>query len=139
MDFTIVDTGIWFAIFDKGDERHEEGQEKAKLLDMLQVVIPWPTMYETLRTKFVKNKNALKKFEAFLKSTAVIYLDDKFYREEAFQLSFESSLREKRPLSMVDCLLRLQLEDVNVNVQYLATFNRRDFIDICDRRGIEII
>jgi predicted nucleic acid-binding protein len=139
MEFTIVDTGVWFAIFDKGDERYEEGQEKAKLLDMLQLVIPWPTMYEALRTKLVKKKDALRKFETFLKSTSIIYLDDKFYREEAFQLSFESTLRKKRPLSMVDCLIRLLIEDVNVNVQFLATFNRRDFIDVCDRRGIEII
>jgi predicted nucleic acid-binding protein len=139
MDFAIVDTGVWFAIFDSQDERYKEGQKKAELLEVLQVVIPWPTLYETLRTKLVKNAKALRQFETFLKSTTVIYLDDQPYRDEAFQLSFESSLREKRPLSMVDCLIRLLLDDVNVNIQYLATFNNRDFIDVCARRGIEII
>jgi predicted nucleic acid-binding protein len=139
MDFVIVDTGVWFAIFDERDQHYKEGQEKAQLLEALQIIIPWPTLYETLCSKLVKKKNVLRRFEEFLKSTTVKYLDDEPYRDESLQLSFESSLREKRPLSMVDCLLRLLIDDVNVNVQYLATFNRRDFIDVCSRRGIEII
>jgi predicted nucleic acid-binding protein len=106
MNSVIVDTGVWLAMFDAHDERYLAGQAKAELLELLQVVVPWPTMYETLRTRFVKNTFALKQFETFLKSPAVIYLDDQPYRDAAFQLSLESSLRRKRPLSMVDCLLR---------------------------------
>ena len=139
MDSAIVDTGVWFALFDARDERYKEGQAKAELFEMLQIVIPWPTMYETLRTRLVKNPFALGQLERFLKSPAVVYLDDEPYREEAFKLSFESSLRRRRPLSMVDCLLRLLIDDVNVSVQYLATFNHRDFIDVCIKRKVETI
>lgn len=139
MDTVLVDTGIWFAIFDPRDERFSEGKDKAELLEILQVAIPWPTMYETLRTRFVKNAIALYEFERYLKSAAVTLLDDVDYRDAAIELAFTSSLRKKRPLSMVDCLIRLLIEDTNVDVKYLATFNERDFIDVCRHRGVEII
>jgi predicted nucleic acid-binding protein len=139
MHRAIVDTGVWLAIFDEKEEHYKEGQEKVEILNRLQVLIPWPTMYETLRTKFVNKTIALKQFEKFLKSSEVIYLDDLPYRDVAFQLSFVCTLIKKRPLSMVDCLLRLMIDDVSVKVRYHATFNRRDFIDLCNKRGIEII
>ena len=87
----------------------------------------------------MKNSMALKRFETFLKSPAAIYLDDEPYRDAAFELSFESSLRRKRPLSMVDCVIRLMIDDVNVKLHYLATFNHQDFLDVCAARRIEII
>src|SRR5947209_6988308 len=127
MDSVLVDTGVWYAIFDARDERSAEGARKAELIEMLQVVVPWPTMYETLRTRFVKNKPALGRFERFLKGRQVVYLDDAGYRDEAFELSFEWSLRRKRPISMVDWIIRLVIDDVNVRLAYLATFNANDF------------
>ncbi len=39
---------------------------------------------------------------------------------------------------MVDCLIRLIIEDENVKVDYLVTFNVRDFHDVCMKRGIEL-
>jgi hypothetical protein len=74
-----------------------------------------------------------------LKSTHVEYLDDAPYREAALDLAFSSSLTDFRPLSMVDCLIRLLLDDINVRVHYLATFNRADFNDLCQKRRIELI
>jgi len=40
---------------------------------------------------------------------------------------------------MVDCLLRLILDDTNVKIDYLATFNKGDFIDICRKKRVAII
>ena len=40
---------------------------------------------------------------------------------------------------MVDCLIRLLIEDVNTRVNYLATFNERDFIDVCVRHRVEFL
>lgn len=139
MQSVIVDSGVWFAIFDQHDERYAAGREKANLLEVLQIVVPWPTMYETLRTRFVKNRLALDLFERHLKSRPVVYLDDGGYRSDAFDLALDWSLRRKRPISMVDWILRLMVEDVNVDVSYLATFNVNDFRDVCEKRGVEII
>jgi predicted nucleic acid-binding protein len=139
MESALVDTGVWFAMFDSRHPYYKEGQEKADLLEILQVVVPWPTMYEALRTRLVRNSYALARLETYLKSPAIVYLDDLPYRDAALQLAFESSLRRRRPLSMIDCLIRLLIEDVNVKVHYLATCNLPDFRDVCIRRGVEII
>lgn len=139
MEYALADTGLWYAMFDRHDPHHGEATEKADVLDLFQIVLPWPTLYETLRTKFVRNSLALGQFERFLKRPNVTYLDDAAFRDAALEMAFESSLRRRRPLSMVDCLIRLLLEDVNTRVSYLVTLNERDFADVCRRKGVEII
>ena len=139
MEYALADTGLWYAMFDRRDQYHALATEKAEALELFQIVLPWPTLYETLRTKFVRNSLALGQFERFLKKPNVTYLDDSVFREAAFEMALESSLRQGRPLSMIDCLIRLLLEDVNTRVDYLATLNARDFEDVCRKKGIEII
>jgi len=68
-----------------------------------------------------------------------VYIDDDIYKNEALDLSIESSLRKERPLSMVDCLLRLIIDDPNVKIDYLLTFNQPDFIDACRKNRVEIL
>lgn len=139
MEYALVDTGVWYAMFDNRDQNYPKAKEKAELLDMVQIVLPWPVVYETLRTRFVRNITALQLFERFLKRRNIDYLDDSLYRDAAFDLSLESSLRNMRPLSMVDCLIRLVVEDVNTKIHYLATFNTADFSDVCMKNRVAII
>lgn len=139
MEKILVDTGVWLAIYDERDENHKIVQSTLGILEFLTVVIPWPIAYETSRTRFVRNNLALQKFENYLKSPNIYFESDESYLEEAYKLTFDSSLRRSRPLSMVDCLLRLMLDDVNINIKYFATLNNRDFFDICQRRGIDIL
>jgi len=139
LEYALADTGFWYAMFDRADQHHSKAKDKAEVLELFQIVLPWPTLYETLRTKFVRNSAALGQFERFLKRPNVTYLDDAAFRDAAFELALESSLRRDRALSMVDCLIRLLLEDVNTRISYLLTFNERDFADVCRRKGIEII
>ena len=138
MQHVLVDTGVWYAMFDNGDPYWGQTTEKEALLELFAVVIPWPTMYETLRTRMARNRRSMRRLEEYLKRPHLAFLDDSPYREGALDLSFSSSLRGFRPLSMVDCLIRFILEDVNVMVHYLATFNDRDFQDVCHKRRIEI-
>jgi hypothetical protein len=107
-------------------------------IEALSVVIPWPIAYETLRTRFVRNRQGLERFEQRLKSPKIKLVDDAPYREDALALSIESSLRGHRPLSMVDCVIRILLDDANVKIRYLATYNAADFADVCARRSIEL-
>jgi predicted nucleic acid-binding protein len=140
MASVLVDTGVWYALSDPTDRIASE-----EVVDALQarievhtVVVPWPIAYETLRTSFVRKRLALERFEQTLKSPRVILIDDSPYRDHALALSIGSSLRGRRPLSMVDCLMRILLDDINVKIRYLATFNARDFVDVCTRRRIEL-
>ncbi len=139
MEHALADTGFWYALFDHRDQHYREAGEIAELLDAVQIVIPWPSLYETLRTKLVRNTAQLQRFEHFLKSRHIVYLDDNHYRDAAFELALESSLRKGRPLSMVDCLIRLIIDDRNINIRYLFTYNRADFIDVCNKHRVELI
>lgn len=139
MEYALIDTGVWYGVFDNRDQRYKEANKKTEYFDYFRLVLPWPTVYETLRTRFVKNKAALQQFEKFLKAPNIIYLDDTKYRDDAFDLSLESSLRRGRALSMVDCLLRLVIDDPNVKINYLLTFNPGDFVDTCRKNRVEIL
>src|SRR5580704_13820578 len=104
MQYALADTGLWYAMFDQHDQYHIQSKRKAEILNASRIVLPWPILFETLRTKFVRNAVALARFERFLKTPNLVYLDDSPFRHAAMELALESSLRQKRPLSMVDCL-----------------------------------
>ena len=140
MPTVLVDTGIWYAICDGNDGQLSTGDVRA-LHDRLRlhtVLLPWPILYETMRTRFVRNTIALNKFYREIKSPKVEFVDDTAYRHDALALSIESSLNRHRPLSLVDCLMRLLVDDVNLRISYLATLNARDFADVCQQRHIEL-
>ena len=46
---------------------------------------------------------------------------------------------KNKTYSLVDAVIREILKDKNLQIDYLATFNTRDFIDICAKRKIEIV
>ena len=140
--FTVlVDTCVWYAIFDSRD-RPTERKAVMLLADQIQSmtsIIPWPITYETLCTRFTKNRLALEGFERLLKSSRVTFVDDAPYRDAALEHSFTSSLRDNRPLSLTDCLLRVILDDPKTRVRYMATYNARDFRDVCVRRRVQLL
>jgi predicted nucleic acid-binding protein len=139
MERALVDTGIYYAVFDSKDPYYDQVQPKADYLDLIEIVLPWPVLYETLSTAFVRNAKALRLFETYITKPHVIFLDDSPYRDAALELSIDSSLRRSRPLSLVDCILRLMLDDQNIKIDYLFTLNVGDFEDVCRRRFIEIL
>jgi predicted nucleic acid-binding protein len=136
----LVDTGIWYALCDSKDQAvsREVVDDIYARLRLHSVVVPWPIAYETLRSQFVRNRLALERFERELKSPNTVLIDDAPYREDALGLSIESSLRRGRPLSMVDCIIRLLIDDVKMKIRYLVTFNARDFVDVCRNRQVEL-
>ena len=137
----LVDTGVWYSIFDPRDTTvsQEDVQSLESRISHFRIALPWPVAYETLRTRFVKNRLCIERFEQKLKSPLIEMVDDSSYRERALELSIDSSLRGRRPLSMVDCIIRLMIDDPKIKIQSLATYNIRDFADVCHRRHIEII
>ena len=136
----LVDTGVWLALCDPREQTvtRKVVDEIYERVRVHSIVVPWPIAYETLRTRFVRNRHAMERFEREIRSPRVVLLDDAPYREEALALSIESSLRRDRPLSMVDCTLRLLIDDVRTRIRYLVTFNQRDFADVCARHQIEL-
>lgn len=135
----LVDTGFWYAVFDKRD-CHKADAEclVAKYFDKsaYEIVVPFPTMYELLRTRFVKNKEALEEIRQMFQSGRITRLDDDAYRSEALELTL---LESKRNISLVDNIIRLMLDDKSVGAKGLITFNVGDFQDVCHKNSIDIL
>ncbi|KAA6350554.1 hypothetical protein EZS27_002037 [termite gut metagenome] len=132
----LVDTGFWIALFEERDSHHGQAVDAFEYLknDNIVMMIPFPTLYETLKTRFTRNKINLRAFDIILKRLFIQYVEDNKYKEEALELT----LTQMKTYSMVDNVIRLMLADETLKVNYLLTFNRSDFDDICTKRNIHI-
>jgi predicted nucleic acid-binding protein len=83
-----VDTGFWFALFDGHDQYHVQALAKEELLHELNLIIPWPCLYETLNTRFVKNPISVHAFERLLQRPNIDLANDTKYREAAYSETF---------------------------------------------------
>ncbi len=135
----LVDTGFWIALFDPRDQYHADARNLADRLESLTLIVPWPVLYETLRTRFMRHRDWIVALDQRLKKPNTIFLDDQEYCERAFSLALDSSLYRGRPISMVDTLCRLLLQDGEFKIDYLFTTNPRDFADVCRERRINMV
>jgi predicted nucleic acid-binding protein len=135
----VIDTGFLYALFDKKDQYHIEAASKSSLVEKLPVAIPWPCLYETLNSTFLKNKIQIKRFELLLKRPDVIFIDDREYRDGAYHLTIEWGSQGKRTISLVDMVTRLMIEDPRLRIGYLFTFDPGHFVDVCRKRKIEML
>lgn len=133
----LLDTGFWFALYDPRDAYHNEALAVVDLLDIHGLVVPWPTLYETLNTRLVRRRTVVQDFAHLLSWHNVYLLPDEKYRDAALE-EIRTPSRPHLTLSLVDAVLRLVLADVNVKIDALITFNPGDFLDICHRAAIEI-
>ena len=77
------------------------------------------------------------RFTGIARRPNVEHLDEVPYREDAYEQTIRTA--RTRPMSLVDMVMRLMLDDVNVRVDGLLTFNPRDFHDVCRTRGLEML
>ena len=133
----VVDTGFWFALLNKRDQHHPDALAQEDRLRSLRVVLPWPSLYETLNTKFVRNPAWVRQFEGFVKHPNVVFFDDVKYRQAAYERTLEEVGR--RSIGLVDRVIRSILEDLSNRIDLLLTYNRRDFADVCRANQIELI
>lgn len=134
----LLDTGFWLALYDSRDEHHTKAQELADFLDVHGLVVPWPTLYETLNTRFARRRTAMQRFTHLLASPHVHLLPDEDYRDAALEAVCSPS-SPHRALSLVDAVLRLVVADSNVKIDALITFNPGDFTDVCQKAGVEVL
>ena len=136
----VVDSGFWFALFTKSDKHHIQALsiEKNLLKDgLFNLLIPWPTLYETINTKFVKKRDILPKFQYYINHPKSLKIDDEFYKNKMIEMVLNPKKGED--FSAVDWIIRDILADRNIKTDALITFNERDFIDLCCKYNIEII
>ena len=135
----LVDSGFFFALFDPRDSHHAAAIEMQEWLEQLSVVIPWPILYETINTRFVRRPTTIERFESILRRPDTELLDDSRYRRDAYEETFALARRGYGARSLVDSVLCAILADVNVRISAMLTFNERDFASLCGSRGVEFL
>lgn len=130
----IIDTGFWFALFDDRDRYHEDALLYFEYIVPHTLVIPWPTLYETLNTRFSRRQSWVEELRRVIRSHSVYYIPDDDYRE----VSLEHFFSERQRFSLVDIIIRNILEDDSIKIDAIITFNEPDFIDVCYKKGIEL-
>jgi predicted nucleic acid-binding protein len=135
----LVDTGFWLAFYDGREAEHKLAQTKFEIIDKARLIVPWPILYETLYTRFIKNPISVNRFDLLLKKPTTEILDDVSYRNQALHATISGSQNRLRAISLVDMVIRFILDDRNVRIEALLTINQKDFGDICRKRQIEML
>lgn len=133
----IVDTGIWYAVLDKTDSRMECADDIAKILEKHQLFVPYPSLYEAINTRLIKNEyhQADKLFAYLNNPEKVVLVSDDKYRETALK-AVQFNLSNGKHYSLVDMIIRLMMEDETLGLRSVITFNVKDF---CGVNAIEVI
>ncbi|HPO16508.1 MAG TPA: hypothetical protein PLI09_23940 [Candidatus Hydrogenedentes bacterium] len=135
----VVDTGFWFALFDPRDQYHAQAGEKENVLAQMNVLVPWPSLYETINTRFCKKPHQVVRFESLLRQPHFLRIDDTPYRDKALEITLRWSKSKKRVIALADMVIRLVLDDITIKKDALLTFNAEDFIDVCRTQKIELL
>jgi predicted nucleic acid-binding protein len=124
----LADTCFWIAAFDPSDNYHPQAAQFLRTIRKGIILMPWPIMYETLGTRTVRKEQMRKSFASLL-TGKVHKINDVEYREQCLK----DALTDKRPLSLVDRIVRRIIQDRAYRITQLLTFNQGDFYDVCGR------
>jgi len=131
----LIDTGFWYAIYDKADQYHEQAIAMFSKIENSPLIVPWPTLYEVLNTSFLSEKPWIERFERFLQKPTVTKIDDSNYKEQSLIYSMAKSKEKDWNISLVDGVIRQMLADENLKIDYLVTFNNKHFNDVLKRKS----
>lgn len=136
----LTDSCFWLGLLDPTDQHHQSAVEWADVVDTYGAILllPWPCLYESVSTRLVRNRGRTLEFEQMLKRPTIVRLDDASYREAALEAVFDAA-RTGHSFALADGVIREMLKDVNLRVDYLLTFNGRDFADVCLARRVELV
>lgn len=125
MKTLIVDTGYWIELFNP--ENNPENQEIIELItDVIheyQVLIPYPTLYEFLNSKFSRN-HWTNNFKEELDKPRYIKIDDAEYKERALTNFLEKNQYiNNQDISFVDEVIKEMIDDTNLKTDFIITFD----------------
>ena len=134
----LVDFGFFVALFNERDQHHASARRLEEWLDFVPIVLPWPILYETVNTRLARRPQNLAKFGAIARLPETLLLDDAPYREDSFAAVLAQN-PARGALSLVDAVLCNIIEDVNVPISAMLTFNDRDFLAVCHENNVELL
>lgn len=135
----LTDTCFWLGLVDPKDQHHDKSKVISELINDFKILFPWPCLYETVSTHLARSRERTLYFESILKKPEIELFDDTKYKNSALNDVFEFSRYHGHTYSLADGVVREILKDIDVKVNYLVTFNAKDFHDVCAKRQIEIL
>src|SRR5689334_6380327 len=141
MKLLCVDSGFLIGLYDETDQYHRKAKQYFSDFFSIgpnKLVIPWPTIYEALATRMVRNRirlGVLHKDWKYLQShQRMTLLDDSPFRDRAIDECFAEVVKPAqhyRALSLADRVIRSILSDIDTRIDFFITFNPGDFADVC--------
>jgi predicted nucleic acid-binding protein len=122
----LADTCFWRALVDKRDQNHKIALKQMDIIikNKHTILIPWPTMYETLKTKFVKDTYHMSRFIESLAKIKPEYVDDSKWRDSCFKPICEKKCNHA---SLVDAIILSIIEDKSIHIDNIITYDEHDF------------
>ncbi len=137
MKSCLIDSGFWIGYFNERDEHHQEAIEVFETIGEYKLIIPFPTLYEFLNTRFSRDIRKINELERIFKNLDIFWLPDDNYRDDLVE-NFIGNNKKGQKISSVDIIINNIIEDRSVKVNYLITFNPKDFRENCERVGVLI-
>ena len=117
----ICDSTFWISLYQKESRNHSQALVYAEKIDILpaKIIIPWPSMYVFLDTKFFRlGELYAKDFTRRIKNPKYdIVKDDRYNRLEAIENTIESKYKP-----LVDYIVEKMLEDPSLKIDYIISF-----------------
>jgi predicted nucleic acid-binding protein len=126
----IGDTCFWIACFYPKDSNHKKAVALLEQIRKHVVLMPWPIMYEVLRTTTVSDRRMVAMFASILRRPKIIRIDDKPYRDICLDATLNQASVGKRGISLVDMVVRQIILEGEFRIERLLTFNAGDFFDV---------
>jgi predicted nucleic acid-binding protein len=137
--YLLLDTGFWVAVYEERDPNYHRAGGLLSDVSRTTILLPWPILYEVLRTRFVRRNDRVARFRSDLTRLRIEKINDAPYRESALSDALGGPGVRSRGLSLVDLVLRRILEDPQLRVDGLVTFDVQHFQDVCRRRRIPVV
>lgn len=136
----LFDTCFWFALIDPRDSDHEKANQMFEEFTKaeIKILIPFPSLYETMNTDFVERKDWLFRFNQIIQQREkVILVYDTEYREAAYQNTVHQHKDTK--ISLVDSIIMEMASTAKLKIDAIVSFNMRDFSPFCQQRQIPLL
>lgn len=120
----LIDTCFWIALYnpDKHADKTDEVDTIIDLIDGHEIIIPFPSLYEFLNSKFSRKNDALN-FQKRISRPDYLKLDDSEFKDLALESFFEKAVNEFNDVSLVDEIMKNIMSSKNYKIDYLISFD----------------
>ncbi len=132
----IADSGYWFALFNERDKYHTEARVLEENIRVHTLLVPWPTMYESINSRLIRQSHNVIRLKHFLEMPSTVLIEDSHYRNASLEFVLND---QGRGISLVDHVIRSMIADRSISIDAFVGFDPNHFYDVCDSRQIEML